>query len=169
MTSGSVATTITDAANTIQMSISDKLHFLFYAFALVVSSYSIAFRYSWSLTLVASSSLLFVVIVYGITTPFILKKQARVLDANNKASSIAGEVFGSVRAVFSLGAQGHLTKKYFSAVDESRNHGLAMSLPYGTQLAPMFFAMYATFGLVFWFGLKQYRNGSLGSVGTLLT
>ncbi|KIW69244.1 hypothetical protein PV04_05131 [Phialophora macrospora] len=169
ISSGAVATTITDSANTIQMSISDKLFFLFYAMAFIISAYTIAFRYSWSVTLVASSSLLFVVLVYSITTPFILKKQTRVLEANKKASSIAGEVFGSIRAVFSLGAQKNLTKKYFTSVEDSRKYGLAMSIPYGIQLAPIFFSMYASFGLVFWFGVKQYRAGHIDSVGTLVT
>ena len=169
MSAGAVTTTITDAANTIQMSISDKLYFLFYAIAMVISAYSIAFRYSWSVTLVGSSSLLFVCIVYGITTPFLMKKQLRVLESNKKASSIASEVFGSVRAVFSLGAQDHLTKKYFAAVDEARKHGLAMSISYGGQLAPIFFSMYASFGLVFWFGIKQYQSGHMESIGTLVT
>jgi ABC-type bacteriocin/lantibiotic exporter with double-glycine peptidase domain len=150
------------------MSISDKLYFLFYAIALVISAYAIAFRYSWSITLVASSSLLFVCLVYGITTPFIIKKQMRVLETNKKASSIAAEVFGSIRAVFSLGAQENLTKKYFSAVDDARKQGLAMSLSYGFQLAPIFFSMYASFGLVFWFGIKQYLTGHIESVGTLV-
>ncbi|EXJ60037.1 hypothetical protein A1O7_04186 [Cladophialophora yegresii CBS 114405] len=169
ISSGAVATTITDAANTIQMSISDKLYFLFYAIALVISAYTIAFRYSWSVTLVASCSLLFVVVVYSITTPFILKKQTRVLEANKKASSTAGEVFGSIRAVFSLGAQKNLTNKYFAAVEDARKCGLAVSIPYGIQLAPIFFSMYASFGLVFWFGIKQYRAGHIDSIGTLVT
>jgi ATP-binding cassette, subfamily B (MDR/TAP), member 1 len=151
------------------MSISDKLYFLFYAIALVISAYAIAFRYSWSITLVASSSLLFVLLVYSITTPFILKKQLRVLETNTRAASIAAEVFGSIRAVFSLGAQDTLTRKYFAAVADARKHGVAMSIPFGIQLAPIFFSMYASFGLVFWFGIKQYRDGHIEDIGTLVT
>src|SRR6202012_1565097 len=78
VSTGTVANAITDSANTIQLSISDKLHHLFYGIALTISAYSIAFRYSWSITLVASSSLLFVVVLQGILMPFLVKKQLKV-------------------------------------------------------------------------------------------
>jgi ATP-binding cassette, subfamily B (MDR/TAP), member 1 len=168
VSAGDVATTITDSANTIQMSICEKIYVIFYSLALVISSYAIAFRYSWSVTLVATSSLMFVMLVYGITTPFVIKKDTQVLEANKKAASIAAEVFGSIRAVFSLGAQENLTKKYFAAVADARRQGLGMSLWYGSQLAPIFFSMYASFALIFWFGIKQYLAGHLNDVGTLV-
>lgn len=151
------------------MSISDKLHALFMVLALIITAYVIAFKYSWSLTLVSSSALLFVLIVYSFSTPIVIKQQQRVEKANAKAGSIAGEVFGSIRAVFSLGAEKSLTKKYFSAVQESQKHGLNMSLQYGIQLSPIFFSMYASFGLAFWFGIKLYREGHISDVGTVVT
>ena len=98
-----------------------------------------------------------------------MKKLLRVQKSEAAASAIAGEVFSSIRAIFSLGAQKTLTKKYFAAVDESRKYGLAMCLPYGIQLAPMFFVMYASLGLVFWFGIKQFLSGRLANIGTLIT
>ncbi|KIY02997.1 uncharacterized protein Z520_01463 [Fonsecaea multimorphosa CBS 102226] len=169
VSSGTVANTITASSNIIQISISDKLHSLFMAVALIITAYVIAFRYSPLLTLVASSSMLFIVIVYSITTPFLLKRMAQVEKANAKAASIAGEVFSSIRAVFALGAEKSLTKKYDAAVQESQRYGLAMSPLYGTQVAPGFFAMYSTFALSFWFGLKQYRDGHIANIGTVVT
>ncbi|OQV00428.1 hypothetical protein CLAIMM_05922 [Cladophialophora immunda] len=169
VSSGTVANTITASSNMIQISISDKLHSLFMALALIITAYVIAFRYSALLTLVASSSMLFVVIVYSITSPILLKRMAQVEKTNANAASIAGEVFGSIRAVFALGAEKSLTKKYYAAVQESQKYGLAMSPLYGTQVAPGFFAMYASFALAFWFGVKQYQEGHIKNIGTVVT
>ncbi|EXJ73507.1 uncharacterized protein A1O5_03268 [Cladophialophora psammophila CBS 110553] len=169
VSAGTVANTITASSNIIQISISDKLHSLFMAVTLIITAYIIAFRYSALLTLVSSSSMLFVVIVYSITTPFLIKRMAQVEKSNAKAASIAGEIFSSIRAVFSLGAEKSLTKKYFTAVEESQRQGLAMSILYGVQVAPGFFAMYSSFALSFWFGLKQYREGHIASIGTVVT
>ncbi|OAG39811.1 hypothetical protein AYO21_05876 [Fonsecaea monophora] len=169
VSAGTVANTITASSNVIQVSISDKLHSLFMAVALIIAAYAIAFRYSPLLTLVASSSMVFVVIVYSITTPFLIKKVAEVEKADAKAASIAGEVFSSIRAVFALGAEKTLTKRYDAAVDESQRCGLATSPLFGLQVAPGFFAMYASFALSFWFGLKQFREGHIDNIGTVVT
>ncbi len=137
--------------------------------ALIISAYTIAFRYSWSLTLVSSSALLFIILVYTPITPILIKKQQGVVKANAKAAAIAGEIFGSIRAVCSLGAQKTLTGKHTAAVEDAKKQGLSMSVLFGTQIAPMFFSMYASIALAFWFGIKQYRDGNIESVGTLVT
>ena len=168
VSSGSIANTITSSANTIQLSISDKLHSLFMSLALTIAAYAIAFRYSWALTLATSSAILFVLIVYSITTPLIIKRIQQIEKADAQAASIAGEIFSSIRAAFSLGAEKTLTNKYFSKVAESEKHGLNMSLSLGIQLAPIFFAMYASFALAFWFGLKLFRDGNIDNISTVI-
>jgi ATP-binding cassette subfamily B (MDR/TAP) protein 1 len=136
--------------------------------ALTIAAYVIAFKYSWALTLVTSSAILFVLIVYSITTPIIIRFVQQVENADAKAASIAGEVFGSIRTAFSLGAEEQLTKKYFSSVNHSQDAGLKMSLNIGLQLAPIFLAMYSSFALAFWFGIKLYREHHIDSVSTVV-
>lgn len=94
----------------------------------------------------------------------------QVVDkANEKASSVAAEVLASIRTVVSLGAEQTLTQKYFDAVDDAKKHGLALSIHYGIQLSPVFFAIYASFGLAFWFGIKLFLDGDIDDVGTMIT
>lgn len=150
------------------MSISDKLHGLFMSLALTIAAYAIAFRYSWAMTLVTSSAILFVLIVYSISTPIVIKLLEKVVKADEKAASVAGEVFASIRTVLSLGAQNALTKKYFSSVEDAKKHGLNMSLGLAVQLAPIFFSMYSSFALAFWFGLKLFREGHIASISTVI-
>jgi ATP-binding cassette subfamily B (MDR/TAP) protein 1 len=99
----------------------------------------VAFRYSWALTLVSSSTILFVLIVYSITTPILIKSQHTVDKANEEASSIAGEVFGSIRTIVACGAESRLADRY------------------------------AVFALSFWFGVRLYSRGSIANSGTVVT
>ena len=166
---GTVSNAITAQSNTIQQSVSDRLAILFQSLALLVAAYAIAFRYSWALTLVVSSAILFVVICFCLTVPLLVKGQQYVDEADNKHASIAADAFGSIRAVLSLGAEGSLIKKHSHWIEEARRRGLRMSLVTGTHLATLFFAMYVSFALAFWFGLKLYREGHIANVNTVIT
>ncbi|KAE8373973.1 P-loop containing nucleoside triphosphate hydrolase protein [Aspergillus bertholletiae] len=166
---GTVTNTITTLSNSIQQSISDKLAILFQSLALLVAAYIIAFRYSWALTLVTSASLLFILVACSITIPIITKAQQKVDKADEKHSSAAAEVFGSIRTVVSLGAEEPLRKKYAAWVEESQKCGQGMSTVMGAHFALMFFAMYSSFSLAFWAGLKFFREGHIANINTVIT
>lgn len=166
---GTVANTITGLSNTIQQSVSDKLAQLFQALALLIAAYVIAFRYSWALTLVTSSAILFIVLAFCITVPILVKGQQNVDNADAKHASIAAEVFHSIRTVFSLGAEAQLSEKYTSWIEEARSRGLKLSMVTGIHLGLLMFAMYASFSLAFWFGLKLFWEGHIEDVSTVIT
>lgn len=168
ISSGTVANTITSSSNSIQLSISDRLHVFFQALATIIAAFAIAFRYSWALTLATSSGILFVVISYSISTPFTLKAQQAVEKADANHATVASEVIGSIRTVFALGAQSRLTQKHSEFVDESHRNGLRLALMLGIQFAPIFFTIYACYSLAFWFGLKLYREGHIDNAGTVI-
>ncbi|OJZ79501.1 hypothetical protein ASPFODRAFT_718973, partial [Aspergillus luchuensis CBS 106.47] len=166
---GAVTNTITTLSNSIQQSVSDKLTILFQSVALLVTAYIVAFKYSWALTLVTSSALLFIFGVASVTLPRITRAQQSVDKANESQSSIAAEIFGSIRTVVSLGAEGNLAAKYALWIEEARQRGRTMSFFLGAQLGLIFFAMYSSYSLAFWFGLKLYRDGHLASIDTVIT
>ncbi|CAI7603823.1 unnamed protein product [Penicillium manginii] len=166
---GTVVNAITTSSNSIQQSISDKLAILFQSLALLISAYIIAFKYSWALTLATSSAILFIVIVCSLTVPAIMKIQQEVDKANEKHSTIAAEVFGSIRTVISLGAEAPLAKKYCQWVEESRKRGTKLSVIMGFQFGLLFFAMYASYSLAFWLGLKLFREGHIPNIDTVIT
>ncbi|OJJ32293.1 hypothetical protein ASPWEDRAFT_62003 [Aspergillus wentii DTO 134E9] len=166
---GSVTHAITALSNTIQQSVSDRLAVLFQSIALLIAAYAIAFRYSWALTLVVSSAILFVILGFCLTVPFLVKAQQRVDQADTKHASIAADVFGSMRTVLSLGAEAPLSRKYSSWVTEARKRGLRMSPVTGIHMALLFFSMYVSFALAFWFGLKLYREGHIANINTVIT
>jgi ABC-type multidrug transport system fused ATPase/permease subunit len=165
---GTVANAITSLSNTIQQSISDRLAILFQSLALLVAAYAIAFRYSWALTLAVSSAILFVLLAYSITVPMLVKAQQLVDRADEKHAAIAAEAFGSIRTVLSLGAEAPLLNKYVAWIDEARKRSSRLCPVTGIHLAILFFAMYSSYALAFWFGLKLYREGHIGNVNTVI-
>lgn len=168
VSAGTVSNTITTAANTIQLSITDRLSVLVQSLALLIAAFAIAFRYSWALTLVTSSVLLFITISYSFITPLGLKSQQRIDKADEKHATVAAEVLGSIRTVFALGAEAKLTKKHSIWVNESYKYGMKQAPLFALQLVPIFFAVYAAYSLAFWFGIKLYREGHISNVSTVI-
>ncbi|KAM3089196.1 hypothetical protein ACMFMG_000805 [Clarireedia jacksonii] len=166
--SGQASNTITTTANTLQMGISDKLGVFLQCNSLVVASIIVAFTYSWSLTLVTSSVLVVIGGVYGGITPIIMKMTKEVEHADEKASSIAGEVLGSIRMIVACGAESRIAKKYSGWVEESRKRALKKSPFIGIQFAPLLFAVYSTMAICFWFGIKLYNQGHINGIGTIV-
>lgn len=166
---GAATDSLTTAANTIQLAVSDKLGLLCQAIALLVAAYIIAFINSWSLTLVSSSVILFIFIVYGaITGPF-FKLENAVLQSQTSASGVANEVFRAIRTVKSLCAEASVTERYARWVAQARKTGLKKSPITGLQFAPAYFAIYANMALTFWFGVKLYTWNDIPNNGTIIT
>ncbi|KNG83433.1 putative ABC multidrug transporter [Aspergillus nomiae NRRL 13137] len=165
---GTVTNAITGLSNTIQQSVSDRLAILFQSLALLVAAYAVAFRFSWALTLVVSSAILFVLLGFSITVPIIVKAQQMVDRADEKQAAVAAEVFSAIRTVLALGAEVPLSHKYSSWVKEARKRAAKMCPVTGIHLALLFFAMYSSYALAFWFGLKLYRDGNIANVNTVI-
>ena len=133
---GQTAAIITITAHILQTGISEKLSILLQSISLVSTALIIAFNYSWLLTLVTSSGLLFIVISYCITVPFLVKMFKEVEHADRMSSSIASQVFTSIRMVTACGAESKMAKKYATWVEESRRRGILMSPLMAMQHAP---------------------------------
>lgn len=117
---GQASNTITTTANVLQVGISEKLGTLIQFTSLTITAVIVSFKYSWSLTLVTCSVLLFIALVYGITLPIIIKMTKEVEHADEKASSIAGEVLAAMRMIVANGAEYRMEKKYSGWIEESR-------------------------------------------------
>ncbi|CAD6441632.1 6175a0f8-118b-4c5d-b66e-b6f1a58887c9 [Sclerotinia trifoliorum] len=166
--SGQASNTITTTANILQVGISEKLGTILQYFALLITAVIIAFTYSWALTLVTSSVLIFISLVYGSVIPVVIKMTKDIEHADEKASGIAGEVLGSIRMIVACGAESRIAKKYAGWVEESRRRTLKKSPWIGVQFAPLMFAIYATMALCFWFGFRLFSEGHIENVGTIL-
>ncbi|RDW89223.1 p-loop containing nucleoside triphosphate hydrolase-14 [Coleophoma cylindrospora] len=165
---GQTAAIITITANILQMGISEKLSMLLQSTSMVLTALIVAFQYSWLLTLVTSTGLLFIIVFYCVTIPVLVKMTKEVEHADRMSSSIASEVFGSIRMVAACEAEGKMAKRYSGWVLESRRRGLLMSPLVAIQQAPVFFAIHAMFALSFWFAIRLYMDYQITSVTTII-
>jgi ABC-type bacteriocin/lantibiotic exporter with double-glycine peptidase domain len=145
-----------------------RLGILVQFISLTVAAIVVAFRFSWALTLVTLTIIPFIALVYGVVIPVIIKMSKEVEHADAQASSIAGEVLGSIRMIVACGAEGRISRRYSGWIEESRHRGLKISPIMGFQYAPPYFAVYAAMALCFWFGFKRYREHHIDSVGTIV-
>ncbi|KAI1768032.1 P-loop containing nucleoside triphosphate hydrolase protein [Hypoxylon sp. FL1150] len=166
---GQIAAIITTVANTLQNGISERLASIIQNLSMFVSSIAIAFSRSWKLSLVTSSGLLLITICYCVTIPFVVKNMKQVEDANIKGSAVASETFGSIRMVAAYGAELKMVKKYQEWVDEAQRRGLRLSKIVAIQQGTIYFSVYGTFALTFWFAVKLLVAFEINHVGTLIT
>ncbi|KAF2229603.1 lipid A export ATP-binding/permease protein msbA [Viridothelium virens] len=167
--SGSATDSLTTAANTIQMGISDKLGLLIQSLSLLITAYVVAFKWSWKLTLVSSSSIVFVVLAYSVIMPFWIKLYRAVIKYNAEAAGIAGEAFQSIRTVKALCAEDAMIRKHAEWISKARRKGVQMSPWSAAQYAPAYFSIYGNMALTFWLGVHLYSKGEITNIGNVLT
>jgi ABC-type multidrug transport system fused ATPase/permease subunit len=83
MPPGYATTTITSTSNVLQLGISEKLGVFFEYNATIVASIIIAFTRNWALTLVTSSTILFIGLSVSVLMPIIVKGHGRVSQVSN--------------------------------------------------------------------------------------
>lgn len=168
MPSGSAASTITSTANTLQIGVSEKLGTFLEYLSMIIAAVVVAFTYSWSLALVTCSVLLFIVLVISVMLPFIIKGQHKITKAEGKAGSIATEAFASIRMVTSCGAESRVAEKYSEWVKKAKQAEQATAPLFATQFGLVFFGLYGSFALSFWWGMKSLLAGRVDDVGTVV-
>ncbi|KAH6634310.1 P-loop containing nucleoside triphosphate hydrolase protein [Chaetomium sp. MPI-SDFR-AT-0129] len=168
MPSGSAASTITSTANTLQLGISEKLGTFLEFTATIVTAIIVAFTYSWSLTLVTASVILFISLVLSILLPFIIKGQTRLTRADAKGTSVATEAFGTIRMIMACNAEERMSQRYAGWVVKAKDAVQFVSPFMSLQFGAVFFGLYGAFALAFWFGMKSYLEGRLGGIGTII-
>lgn len=168
MPSGAAAGTITSDANTLQIGLSEKLGTFVEYLSTIISAIIIAFIYSWNLTLVTASCVVFIALAVAIFLPFIIKGTERHTKAEAKAGSVATESFAAIRMIYACGAQGRMVERYDAYVKEAKKHGL-YTVPFmAIQFGLIFFGFYSGFALCFWYGTKAYAAGQVDGIGTVI-
>ncbi|KAJ0121413.1 bc transporter [Diaporthe amygdali] len=168
MPPGAAAGTITSTANVLQIGISEKLGTFLEFASCIVASIIVAFTFSWQVTLVTSSVVLFIGLAVGILVPFIIKGTSRSTEAETKAGAVATEAFSGIRMVYACGAQKRMGDKYSSWVVEAKKHGMYTSPFVGLNFALVFFGLYSAFALCFWYGTKAVAQGIVDGIGSIV-
>ncbi|KAF6830772.1 ABC transporter [Colletotrichum musicola] len=165
---GSTAAIITITASILQLGISEKVGDFFSSLSVVIAGFTIAFAYNWLLTLTTASGLVFIMFVYMFTAPPIVKRLKDVQDIEILAASVSTEAFGSIRMLAACGAEFKMIEKYGALADQSRRRGAGMAWLVAFQQGLIFFAIYATFALSFWYAFQMYTMMSLTTPTSLI-
>nr|UMZ45324.1 hypothetical protein [Paramyrothecium sp.] len=167
MPPGAAASTITNTANTLQIGISEKLGVFMEFNGTIWCAIVVAYVWDWKLTLVCSSLIVFIMIVVSALMPMLNRLQTQQTKAEAKANAVASESFSSIRMLTACDAQQSVITRYSQWVDEARARGQRMAPLVALQLGLVFFGSYAVFGLVFWFGTRQFASGEMSNSGTI--
>ncbi|SPO00227.1 related to multidrug resistance protein [Cephalotrichum gorgonifer] len=165
---GRPAFLITHTANTLRLGTGEKLSNLLTSISLIITAVAIAFAHSWKLTLVAGAGLVVVAGTYLATVPYVMRGMRGVEEADGKGAGVSGEAFGMVRMVKALGAEEGVVERYGRLVGESRRKGVGIAKVIAIQQGVVFFTIYATFALAFFFAIKLYLNSEIPNVGSLI-
>lgn len=165
---GTIASRLTTNINTIESGISQHFSLAVQAISFTVGVYIVAFIKSAILTLVASASVPIVIICYGTAVPLIYKYYYLGESIRDDASSMAFEIFKSVRIVMAFGAEGRLAGKHKEILNRAQRADRKNAPLQGFFMAPMFFAVYATFAISVWFGIKLFIQGKIEGIATIV-
>ncbi|ROT37455.1 multidrug resistance protein [Sodiomyces alkalinus F11] len=168
MPSGSAASTITSTANTLQLGISEKLGTFMEYNGTIWAAIIVAFTWSWDLTLVTASVILFILIVISVLLPFIIKFHAETTKADAKATSVASEAFGSIRMLAACGAEDRAAARFNRWVVEARKKGQMTAPLFALQMGLVFFGLFGAFGLTFWYGIRRFSDGAFTNPGVII-
>jgi ATP-binding cassette subfamily B (MDR/TAP) protein 1 len=164
---GKVSTRITTSSNTVQLAISQHFAMLFQSLALTIGAYVVAFVKAPILTLVASVSLPFILIVCGALIPPFIQIHKITEKHQEDASAMAFEMFSSIRIVVAFGAEAKLATQHKALLDKAAKNERRAAPLMGLMMSPMMVGQYGTFAIAFWFGIKQYSQGKVSDVGAI--
>ncbi|KAM0559897.1 hypothetical protein ACHAPJ_003847 [Fusarium lateritium] len=168
MPAGAPATAITATSNTLQVGISERLGTFLEFNGTIWASIIVAFVWSWSITLVTSSLILYTMAVLSISMPILVKGQTATGASDAQGTAIASEALQGIRLVTACGAQDRVISRYQVWVDKAMKDGQKTAPFMGLHLGLLFFGVFGTFGLAFWFGTQRYIAGSIEHPGVII-
>jgi ATP-binding cassette, subfamily B (MDR/TAP), member 1 len=134
MPAGAPATAITTTSNTLQLGISERLGTFLTASSTIVAALVVAFTWSWDLTLVTSSLILYMLVILFVVLPLLIKGQNDMVKSDTQGNAVASETLGGIRLVMACGAQSRVISRYEKWVLESMRIGQKMAPIVGVQL-----------------------------------
>ncbi|XP_072945637.1 multidrug resistance protein homolog 49 [Epargyreus clarus] len=152
-TSMNFATKVSDDVEKYREGIGEKVPMLIYLVMSFVTAVIISFAYGWELTLVILSCAPIIIA----TTAIVAKIQSSITTQELKAYSIAGvvaeEVLASIRTVVAFGGEEKEIERYRVRLEPANKMGTRKGVYSGLGSAVMWFIIYATYALSFWYGV----------------
>ncbi|KAK8073182.1 multidrug resistance [Apiospora phragmitis] len=159
---------VTASANTLQIGVSERLGTFLQFIGTTVAALVVAFVWSWELTLVTSSLVVYSFVVMAVALPVLLKSHAAVARAENRATAVASEALGAVRLVMAAGAQERVLRKYERWVQEAKRQTRKTAPIFGVYFGLIYLGLFGSYGLAFWYGTKRFISQGSDGVGVVI-
>eukprot|EP01105_Mastigella_eilhardi_P005939 TRINITY_DN175_c0_g3_i2.p1 TRINITY_DN175_c0_g3~~TRINITY_DN175_c0_g3_i2.p1 ORF type:complete len:1313 (-),score=403.59 TRINITY_DN175_c0_g3_i2:66-4004(-) len=159
--SGVLTARIASDIQKVQDAISEKVgQFLQYT-SMFITGFIVGFCYDWKMSLVLTACTPALIVAGGIVGAVTGKMTARVQNAYGAAGGVAGEVISCIRTVSAFGGERAETDRYGSTLRASLRAGLVQAHAQGLGFAFMFFVMFSSYALAFWYGSVRVRSGAM--------
>jgi ATP-binding cassette, subfamily B (MDR/TAP), member 1 len=167
--SPSVSGQVTTNGNLVNQGISEKLGLTIQSISTFFTAFIVAFAVQWKLTLIIFGVVPANLIVTAVCLVFDTVYEFKILGIYSTASSMAEEVFSSMRTVHAFCVYPRLSKHFEAILDDARRVGNKKSIIFAVLFSFEFFAIYSAYGLAFWQGVRLYARGEITEPGSIVT
>ncbi|XP_068092076.1 ATP-binding cassette sub-family B member 5-like isoform X2 [Hyperolius riggenbachi] len=166
--SGELNTRLTEDVNKINDGIGDKIGHLVQNVSTFVAGLIVGLAKGWQLSLVILATGPLLAVSSAISAKMLVSLTSKELSAYAKAGAVAEEVLSSIRTVVAFGGQEKEIQRYSSNLREAKNFGIKKSITSQLAVGVMFFIIYASYGLGFWYGTVIVLSGEGSTIGDVL-
>ncbi|KIM85661.1 hypothetical protein PILCRDRAFT_776681 [Piloderma croceum F 1598] len=155
---GEVTTRIQTDTHLVQQGISEKVALVVNLMATFMTGFILAYIRSWRLALALTSILPCIAIAGGGTNKFVSKYMQISTQHVADGGTLAEEVISTIRTAHAFGTQIILGKLYASHADKAGVVDIKAANWQGGGMAVLSFAIYAAYGLAFYFGTRLINS-----------
>eukprot|EP01135_Chromosphaera_perkinsii_P011481 Nk52_evm6s2415 gene=Nk52_evmTU6s2415 len=161
--SGAFPTRIATDTQQVQEAVSEKFALVVQKLSTLVGGIAVAFSAGWQLTLVMLGTAPLVMGVAAGLGSAMERMTAREQEAYAKAGGVAQEALGNIRTVAAFGGQGKEMQRYRGFLGEALRMNIKKGVALGANFGSLYFIMFATYALGFWFGSNRVAAGVMSS------
>ncbi|KAG0178881.1 ATP-binding cassette, sub-B (MDR TAP), member 4, partial [Apophysomyces sp. BC1021] len=161
---GSLNTRLATDTQLIQDGISENFGQAIAMIAQFIGGFAVAFTRDTKLSAVMVVLLPSVALTGGAVGMLIQRYTTRYQDAQANAASIAEQVFGNIRTVYSLSMESQFLQRYADALCISKAIGIKKGASLGFGVGLVFCMINFNFALGVWYGYLRVRQGIIAGV-----
>ncbi|XP_073533888.1 ATP-binding cassette sub-family B member 5-like isoform X1 [Phyllobates terribilis] len=166
--SGELNTRLTEDVNKINDGIGDKVGHLVQNVTSALGGLIIGLVKGWQLGLVILATSPLVTIATALCSKMMVQLTSKELSAYAKAGSVADEVLSSIRTVAAFGGQEKEIQRYTKNLGEAQKIGIKKAIASQLAVGFMYFIIYASYALGFWYGSVLILGGYGYTIGNVL-
>jgi ATP-binding cassette subfamily B (MDR/TAP) protein 1 len=152
----------------IEVGLADKVAPVCQGCGMIIGAFGIGFAKSWRLTLVISTTLIWMIggtMVLGTADSKLQTKQRAIYS---QASTIAEEALSSILSITALGAKDRIIERFKRPLVKATRMELRIGPIQASIYGNMFFTMQCGYALAIFYGIRLLSHGEIKNGGTVV-